>query len=82
VKKGERGIRILAPIVGVRRKREEEAEKDITQQNRPVLGRLPQGVRFRLDRRERISAGLVSLPPNAAPKDLLLDINLKFIGKL
>jgi N-terminal domain of anti-restriction factor ArdC len=37
VKKGERGIRILAPIVGVRRKREEEAEKDITKQNRPVL---------------------------------------------
>jgi len=37
VKKGERGIRILAPIVGVRRKPEEEAEKDITKQNRPVL---------------------------------------------
>jgi hypothetical protein len=37
VKKGERGIRILAPIVGVRRKPEEEAEKDITRQNRPVL---------------------------------------------
>src|ERR1700746_4203644 len=29
VKKGEKGIRILAPIVGVRRKKEEEAEKDI-----------------------------------------------------
>jgi antirestriction protein ArdC len=37
VKKGERGIRILAPIVGVRRKPEEEAEKDVTKQNRPVL---------------------------------------------
>jgi antirestriction protein ArdC len=37
VKKGERGIRILAPIVRVRRKREEEAEKDITKQNCPVL---------------------------------------------
>jgi antirestriction protein ArdC len=37
VKKGERGIRILAPIVGIRRKPEEEAEKDITKQNRPVL---------------------------------------------
>jgi hypothetical protein len=37
VKKGERGIRILAPIVGVRRKPDEEAEKDITKQNRPVL---------------------------------------------
>ena len=37
VKKGEKGIRILAPIVGVRRKAQEEAEKDITKQNRPVL---------------------------------------------
>ena len=37
VKKGERGIRILAPIVGVRRKPEEEAETDITRQNRSVL---------------------------------------------
>ena len=33
VKKGERGIRILAPIVGVKRKKDEEAEKDITKQN-------------------------------------------------
>jgi hypothetical protein len=30
VKKGEKGIRILAPIIGVRRKKEEEAEKDPT----------------------------------------------------
>jgi antirestriction protein ArdC len=37
IKKGERGIRILAPIVGVRRKQEKEGEKDITKQNRPVL---------------------------------------------
>jgi hypothetical protein len=37
VKKGERGIRILAPIVGVRGKQEKEGEKDITKQNRPVL---------------------------------------------
>ena len=37
VKKGERGIRILAPIVGVRRKPKEEAEKDITKENRLVL---------------------------------------------
>jgi len=37
VKKGERGIRILAAIVGVRRKPEGEAEKDIRKQNRPVL---------------------------------------------
>ncbi len=37
VKKGERGIRILAPIIGVKRKPKEEAEKDITKQNQPVL---------------------------------------------
>ena len=37
VKKGEKGIRILAPIVGVKRKKQEEAEKDITKQNKPVL---------------------------------------------
>ena len=37
VKKGEKGIRILAPIIGVKRKPQEEAEKDITQQNVPVL---------------------------------------------
>lgn len=39
VKKGEKAIRILAPIIGVRRKRDEEAEKDITKQNtRALLG--------------------------------------------
>jgi hypothetical protein len=32
VKKGEKGIRILAPIIGTKRRREEEAEKDITKQ--------------------------------------------------
>ena len=37
VKKGEKGIRILAPIIGVRRKKDEEAEKDITRQNQAVL---------------------------------------------
>src|SRR5260370_26545660 len=37
VKKGEKGIRILAPIIGVKRKPEEEAEKDITKQNTRVL---------------------------------------------
>lgn len=39
VKKGEKGIRILAPIMGIRRKPDEEAEKDITTQNeRYVVG--------------------------------------------
>jgi hypothetical protein len=39
VNAGAKGIRILAPIVGVRRKKDEDAEKDITKQNtRTVLG--------------------------------------------
>lgn len=39
VNSGAKGIRILAPIVGVRRKKDEEAEKDITKQNtRALLG--------------------------------------------
>ena len=37
VKKGERGIRILAPVIGIRRKKDEEAEKDIRIQNQAVL---------------------------------------------
>jgi len=37
VKKGEHGIRILAPIIGIKRKKDEEAEKDITKQNTAVL---------------------------------------------
>jgi hypothetical protein len=37
VKKGEHGIRILAPIIGARRKKDEDAEKDIRTQNQAVL---------------------------------------------
>ena len=37
VNAGAKGIRILAPIVGVRRKKDSEAEKDITKQNERVL---------------------------------------------
>ena len=37
VKKGERGIWILAPMIGTRRKPDAEAEKDIRPQNQPVL---------------------------------------------
>jgi N-terminal domain of anti-restriction factor ArdC len=37
VKKGGRGIRILAPVIGVRRKKDEEAEKDTRTQNQAVL---------------------------------------------
>ena len=37
VNSGAKGIRILAPIVGIRRKKDREAEKDITKQNERVL---------------------------------------------
>ncbi|MBT9329545.1 ArdC family protein [Paracidobacterium acidisoli] len=39
VKKGEKGIRILAPIVGIRRKKDEEAKasSDLAAINKPVL---------------------------------------------
>jgi N-terminal domain of anti-restriction factor ArdC len=37
VVKGQKGVRILAPIIGVRRKKDKEAEKDGTKQNPPVL---------------------------------------------
>ena len=37
VKAGQKGIRILAPIVGARRKKDAEANKDITKQNERVL---------------------------------------------
>ena len=35
--KGQKGIRILAPLIGTKRKKDSEAEKDITKQNQPVL---------------------------------------------
>jgi hypothetical protein len=37
VNAGAKGIRILAPMIGVRRKKDNEAEKDITKQNERVL---------------------------------------------
>ncbi len=37
VMKGQKGIRILAPMIGSKRKKDKEAEKDITKQNQPVL---------------------------------------------
>ncbi|MDE1161986.1 MAG: ArdC family protein [Acidobacteriaceae bacterium] len=37
VNAGAKGIRILAPMVGVRRKKDAEAQKDITKQNERVL---------------------------------------------
>ena len=35
--KGQKGIRILAPVIGLRKKKDKGAEKDITQQTQPVL---------------------------------------------
>ncbi len=37
VNAGAKGIRILAPVLGVRRKRDTSAEKDLTGQNEPML---------------------------------------------
>ena len=37
VRKGEHGIRILAPVIGIKRKKDEEANKDIRTQNQGVL---------------------------------------------
>ena len=37
VMKGEKGIRILAPVIGIRCKKDEEANKDIRIQNQAVL---------------------------------------------
>ena len=37
VMKGQKGIRILAPMIGTRKKKDTEANKDITRQNQPVL---------------------------------------------
>src|SRR5665213_1206148 len=37
VKKGQKGIRILAPVTGIRRKKDEEANKDVRTQNHVVL---------------------------------------------
>ncbi len=53
VKKGERGIRILAPVVGVRRKKDSEAEKDIRTQNQAVLVSLCLRLRCLPNRRQR-----------------------------
>ena len=37
VMKGQKGIRILAPMIGTRKKQDTEANKDVTKQNQPVL---------------------------------------------
>ena len=37
VRKGEHGIRILAPMTGIRRKKDDEAAKDVRTQNQSVL---------------------------------------------
>ena len=37
VKKGQKGIRILAPMLGTKRKKDSEAERSTPEQNQPVL---------------------------------------------
>ncbi len=37
VTKGQKGIRILAPVIGMRKKKDTQTEKDVTKQNQPVL---------------------------------------------
>jgi hypothetical protein len=37
VMKGQEGIRILAPVIGIKRKKDSEAEKDVRTQNQAVL---------------------------------------------
>ena len=37
MKKGQRGIRILAPMIGTKRKKDSEAEGSTPEQNQPVL---------------------------------------------
>ena len=58
VKKGERGIRILAPVIGIRRKKDEEAEKDVRTQNQAVLVGFRAAYVFEPDRRQR-TAGIL-----------------------
>ena len=57
VKKGEKGIRILAPIIGIKRKKDEEAKQGHHQAEHPRLGWLSQCLRLRrgADRRRRAS---------------------------
>src|SRR5260370_1443967 len=54
VKKGEKGIRILAPIIGIKRKPDEEAEKDITKQNTRVLVGFRNGYVFDVEQTEGV----------------------------
>ena len=54
VKKGEKGIRILAPIIGFKRKSDEEAEKDITKQNTRVLVGFRNAFVFDVDQTEGV----------------------------
>ena len=65
VKKGERGIRILAPIVGIRRKKDSEAEKDIRTQNQAVLVGFRSAYVFDVTQTE--GKELPELSPSASP---------------
>jgi hypothetical protein len=63
VKKGEKGIQILAPMIGTRRKMQEEAEQDGAGKSAPVLvGFRAVYVFDRLSRDLRPAAGLPREP--------------------
>ncbi len=59
VMKGQKGIRILAPVIGIRKKKDSEAERS-TRAESARAGRVPQRVRLRCvaDRRRRASRAL------------------------
>ena len=68
VKSGEKGIRILAPIVGVKRKKDEEAEKDITKQNIRVLVGFRNAYVFDVSQTEGAELTLGASAPNELRK--------------
>ena len=63
--KGQKGIRILAPMIGIRKKKDSEAEKDITKQNQPVLVGFRSAYIFeRLSRDSRPGFYVTDVPPD------------------
>ena len=87
VNAGAKGIRILAPIVGVRRKMDKEAEKDITKQNeRVLLGFRNTYVFDRLSRDLRPCTACQHAPPRGGASGVLLNgsshIIAQFTGAL
>ena len=87
VMKGEKGIRILAPVIGIRRKKDEEANKDIRIQNQAVLvGFRSVYVFDRLSRDLRPCTACQHAPPRGGASGVLLNgsshIIAQFTGAL